>query len=270
MQLFPPGTTKLQGVDLNMKTMKKMSLMVLALLLALSLGAAAFAEETEAAATEAVPAATEAAPAEAEAAPAATDTAAADTKSEADALSNALAAYAKAKAEARKQARLDSLKEELNGYVTSGILTQEDADLILKYFTEQMTQTGNGFGRGVRNFPNGWNSRFGQFGQNGQLPQGTPQGGFGRGGKGFQNGQFGQNSKGTQQGGCNGNCLPNSRNGQNSRNPQGTQPNGFGMGGYFGNTPSAPDAGTGATPNVSAPTVPNQNTFPAPGAVPGR
>ena len=228
MQLFPPGTTKLQGVDLNMKTMKKMSLMVLALLLALSLGATAFAEETEAAATEAVPAATEAAPAEAEAAPAATDTAAADTKSEADALSNALAAYAKAKAEARKQARLDSLKEELNGYVTSGILTQEDADLILKYFTEQMTQTG------------------------------------------FQNGQFGQNSKGTQQGGCNGNCLPNSRNGQNSRNPQGTQPNGFGMGGYFGNTPSAPDAGTGATPNVSAPTVPNQNTFPAPGAVPGR
>lgn len=221
MQLFPPGTTKLQGVDLNMKTMKKLSLMTLALLLALSLSAAAFAEETETAVAEAAPAATEeAAPAETEAAPAETETAAADTQQDEKALYDALAAYAKAKAEARKQARLDSLKEELSGYVTAGILTQEEADLILNYYTEQMNQTGNGFGRGGKGLPN---SQRNPFGRNGQFGQ-NPQGGFGMGG----------------------------RHGQ------------------FNNTPSVPDTVTGATPNTTAPAVPNQNTFPAPGVFPGR
>ena len=250
MQLFLPGTTKLQGDDLNMKTMKKMSLMVLALLLALSLSAAAFAEETEATATESAPVAAETAPAE-------TKTAAADTQTEENALYDALAAYAKAKAEAQKQSFLDSLKEELNGYVTGGILTQEDADLILKYYAEQMTQTGNGFGRGGKGFPNSQRNPF------------------------DRNSQFGQNPQGNQQGGCGGKCLPNGqnnqfgqgnqfdRNNQFGQNPQG----GFGMGGrhgQFNNTPSVPDTVTGATPNTAAPAAPNQNSFPAPGAFPGR
>ena len=254
MQLFPPGTNKLQGVDLTMKTMKKMSMMILALLLALSLSAAAFAEETEAAVAEAAPAATEeAAPAETEAAPAETETAAADTQQDEKALYDALAAYAKAKAETRKQKLLDSLKEELDGYVTAGVLTREEADLILNYYTEQMTQTGNGFGRGGKGLPNGQGNPFGQNGR------GTQQGGFGRGGNCFPNSRNNQNGQNSQ----------NGWNGQFGQNPQG----GFDMGGrhgQFNNTPSVPDSVTGATPNTAAPAVPNQNTFPAPGAFPGR
>ena len=155
-----------------MKAMNKRFLMILALLLALTLGAAAFAEGTGETAAEAAPAATEEAAAS-------TDTATADAQTEANALNDALTAYGNAKAAGRKQELLDSLKQELDSYVAAGSLTQEQADLILKYYTEQLTLNGSGFGRG------------GKGTRNGQNGKGAQQGGFGRGGKGVRNGRFG-------------------------------------------------------------------------------
>ena len=107
---------------------KKSILIVLALMIAACLSVAALAEE----------------PAEI-----AADTA----QAESTALTEALEAYSKAKAESRKLEVLTSLKEELDGYVADGALTQEQADLILKYYAEQLTlmqQNGTGFGRDGR------------------------------------------------------------------------------------------------------------------------
>ncbi len=147
-----------------MKTLNKTGLILLALLLALSV--AAFAEETADTLTEATPAAVTTESAQAAA----------------DVLAEALTAYQNAKADSRKEAVLNSLKQELNGYVTAGKLTQEQADLILKHYTEQMTLQQNGSGRGGRGMQNRKN------GQNGKNTQGTQQNVPGKGGR---HGRFG-------------------------------------------------------------------------------
>ena len=93
-----------------------------------------------------------------------------EAEEKAQALSDALTAYNTAKQESRRKARLASLKEELDGYVAAGALTQEQADLLLNYYAEQLAQNTNsmGKGRGGKGFYNGL-----QNGQNG----------LGRGGK---------------------------------------------------------------------------------------
>ena len=147
-----------------MKNLKRTILMILALMTAICLSIAAFAEDA----------------AEAPAA----ETASADAaQASADALNEALTAYSNAKMESRKQEFLDALKQELDSFVEAGKLTQEQADLILKYYTEQMTLQQNGLGgghggRGGRG--NGFGG--GKGGRNGM--------GFG-GGRG---GRFGQQS----------------------------------------------------------------------------
>jgi len=133
---------------------KKTIMIVLALMLAACLSAAALAESpNETTAADAAKAAADAAQEAADAA-----------QAESAALAEALEAYGKAKAEGRKLAILTSLKEELDGYVAAGSLTQEQADLILNYYAEQLAlaaQNGNGFGRdskggrGTNGFVNG-------------------------------------------------------------------------------------------------------------------
>ena len=127
---------------------KKSILIVLALMIAACLSVAALAEEPAEIAADTA-AADAAAKTAAEDAQAAADAA----QAESTALTEALEAYSKAKAESRKLEVLTSLKEELDGYVADGALTQEQADLILKYYAEQLTlmqQNGTGFGRGGR------------------------------------------------------------------------------------------------------------------------
>ena len=121
---------------------KKTILTVLVLMLAVCLGAAAMAE---------VPADPAVSTAAKEAADAAQEAAEA-ARAEDTALNEALEAYGKAKAESRKLDLLSSLKAELDSYVTAGSLTQEQADLILKYYAEQLTlqQNGMDFGRNGR------------------------------------------------------------------------------------------------------------------------
>ena len=130
-----------------MKAMYKPGMMILTILLVLSLGMAAFAEG----AAETAPAADPAA---------APDTAAAsDAQASADALKEALTALENARADARRQAVLDKMKEELDAYVASGKLTQEQEDLILKYYTEQLTLQQGGRGRDGKGMFNGPKTR---------------------------------------------------------------------------------------------------------------
>ncbi len=205
-----------------MKTMKPI-LMILALMLALSLGVTAFAEE-EAAAPAAEPAAETSA----------ASSALSDAQAEADALKEAFEAYYKAKAETRQESVLNALKEELDALVAAGKLTQEQADLILKYYAEQMAtlQDGAGFGRN-RNGGRGGNA-FGSLpgsqgsGRNGNMP-------------GFGNSQNGN--------------LPGFGSSQNGN---GNTPGfGNGMGGRHGRFNSQPTDGTAsatpAAPNTNAP-----------------
>ena len=159
-----------------MKKNWKTTSLILALTLALMLGVTALAENPAAAPSDS-PAA-DAAKSAMEEAQAAADAA----QAEADALNEALEAYGKAKAESRKLAILTSLKEELDGFVAAGSLTQEQADLILQYYAEQLTlqQNGTGFGKGGRMRNDGTESS------------------IGRGGRGGR-GRFGQQQNGTQQ-----------------------------------------------------------------------
>ena len=153
---------------------KKPILIVLALMIAACLSVAALAEGP--AETAADTAAADAAKAAADEAQAVADAA----QAEATALNEALEAYSKAKAESRKLEILTSLKEELDGYVAAGTLSQEQADLILKYYAEQLTlmqQNGTGFGRGSKG---------------------------GRGGKGFGNGLMNGTTSGNDVNGQNG------------------------------------------------------------------
>lgn len=134
-----------------MKTMSKVGLMILAMALALSLGLTALAEGT----TDAAPATS------------ATD----EAQAKADALNEALTAYGNARADSRKQAYLDSLKQELDSYVAAGKLTQEQADLIYEYYVEQMTlqqNNGMGFGRGGKGGQKNLNG-FGKGGRHGRF-----------------------------------------------------------------------------------------------------
>ena len=146
-----------------MKTLSKLGLMILAIALALSLGLTALAEGTADPVPE-MPVA---------------GTAVDETQAKANALNEALTAYSNAKADSRKQAYLDSLKQELDAYVAAGKLTQAQADLIYEYYVEQMTLMGNsgkGFGHD------------GKGGRNGQNNQEMNQNGFGKGGR---HGRFG-------------------------------------------------------------------------------
>lgn len=132
---------------------KKTILLVLAIMLAACLSVAALAENpaetpADAAAADAAKAAVTEAQAAAEAA-----------QAESTALNEALEAWNKAKTESRKLSILTSLKEELDSFVADGSLTQEQADLILKYYAEQLTlqsQNGTGFGRGSRGVGKGF------------------------------------------------------------------------------------------------------------------
>ena len=126
---------------------KKTILLVLAIMLAACLSVAALAETS--AETPADAAAADAAKAAATEAQAAAEAA----QTESTALNEALEAWNKAKAESRKLSILTSLKEELDSFVADGSLTQEQADLILKYYAEQLTlqqQNVTGFGRGSK------------------------------------------------------------------------------------------------------------------------
>ena len=103
----------------------------IALALALVMGVVAFAETAEPS-TDPVPAVTEEAPTE-EAAPEAP----ADEAAKADdnaTLQEALEAWRSA----RESKRVDDLTEELNGYVEAGMMTQEQADLILNSVKERL------------------------------------------------------------------------------------------------------------------------------------
>ena len=112
----------------------KRTIIALTLILALVLGGAAFAEPVEARNPEPVEVEAQApaedeAPAEPEEAP---------EEDGEDSLREALDALR----EARHAAQQEALKEELDGYVAAGTLTQAQADLILNAFAE-----GKGFGR---------------------------------------------------------------------------------------------------------------------------
>ena len=181
-----------------MKTMKKtwMAILALACILCLSISVLAetAAETTEnPAVTENAPVAEETAPQEAE-------------QSAEDALTEAYEAYAKARKSARKQARLDALKTELDGYVAAGSMTQEQADLILKDATEQSAAQGTK------------NNRRGHLPGNGQSGQMR-----GKGGRNAQPGQVpgngGWNVQPGQMPGM-GNCNPGMQNSGNGMMPR--------------------------------------------------
>ena len=182
-----------------MKNMKKIATMLTALMLVLGLGAFAMAEGTT----------------EAPAAESAAGTEAADALKEAEeknqALNDAMTAYNNAKAESWKQARIASLKEELDAYVAAGSLTQEQADLLLSYYTEQIAQN-QGMGRGGKGMRNGKHI---QNGQNGQDIQNGQMNGFGRSGR--QGGRFNQQAPTAPQGN-----VPTAPQGNDSAAPQST------------------------------------------------
>ena len=193
-----------------MKTNWKITSLILALVLALTLGAGALAES--AAETPADSAAADAAKSALEEAQASADAA----QTEATALNEALEAYGKAKTEKRKLDILTSLKEDLDSYVAAGSLTQEQADLIFKYYSEQMALQQNGFG----------------FGKGGRMKNGN---------NGLMNGQDSQNNLNGQNG-LNGQGGKGGRGGHGRfNNPNGMQQNAA--------PAAAPDAA--ATPDVS-------------------
>lgn len=114
-----------------MKHMISGTIITLALVLVLALGIVALAENAPSDAPE-LPAVEDAQTPPEDAAPA--DSAdAAPAEDSADALQEAL----KALMEARRSGQLDDLETELNGYVASGKLTQEQADLILNNCKER-------------------------------------------------------------------------------------------------------------------------------------
>ena len=105
---------------------------ILTLALALALCACALAEET--------------APAE----PAVPTEVKTDEAAEQEAMEQALDAYRELKG-AAKVKNLDTLKKELDAYVADGKLTQEQADLILRHYTERFASRGEKGGRKQEN-----------------------------------------------------------------------------------------------------------------------
>ncbi len=117
------------------QSIRKISL-IAAAVLALTAAAAAFAEETGEPAAPSTPSAASQPAAETEAvpAPAPADASSSSQETDAQALSQALEAYRTAK----QAAHTADLEKELSAYVENGSLTQEQADLILKYYQERM------------------------------------------------------------------------------------------------------------------------------------
>ncbi len=139
-----------------MKRAKKVVTMLLALMLVLSLCGFAMAEGESDSSTDT-----------------STENVLKEAEEKNQVLSDALAAYNTAKQESRKKARLASLKEELDKYVAAGAMTQEQADLVLSYYAEQLVQNANGIGR----------SRGGKGLRSGLQDGKNAQDGLGRGGK---------------------------------------------------------------------------------------
>lgn len=154
-----------------MKHFLSKALLIAALALALVLGVVALAENTGTEAPE-LPAASDVQGAEEQ--PSTGD--AGDTADDA-ALQDALNAYRAA----QQSSRAEELEAELNGYVASGKLTQEQADLILKYYKDRES---------LRN---------GVCPSCGYQFQNSGKGGFGKGGRG--NGGFGKGNNGSFGGG---------------------------------------------------------------------
>ena len=102
--------------------MKKM-IVILSLALSLALCVGALAEQTP----TADPAET---------------TAQVETAAEQDPTKAAVDAYKALKKSAKAEKKLAALKEELDAYVADGKLTQEQADLVLKYYTEKLSSHG--------------------------------------------------------------------------------------------------------------------------------
>lgn len=100
--------------------MKKM-IVILSLALSLALCVGALAE---------TPSAEPTAPAEVE------------TAAVQDPTKAAVDAYKALKKSAKAEKKLAAIKEELDAYVADGKLTQEQADLVLKYYTEKLSSTG--------------------------------------------------------------------------------------------------------------------------------
>jgi len=136
-------------------------MIALVLVLALVVGAVAMAENTEPEAPE-LPPVEEVQPEQPEAQQPAGDASTNDTATNDTALQEAFDAYRAAK----QSGRQEELEAELKGYVKSGKLTQEQADLILNYYKEQESlrngtcpncgyQFQNGFGKGGRGMGGG-------------------------------------------------------------------------------------------------------------------
>ncbi len=168
-----------------MKKHWKITGMILALALILTLSVAALAESPAAPAAEAP----------------AVDVTAGSTATADTALQEAL----KALEAARSGDQLSDLEAELNAYVEAGKLTREQADLILKAYKDQ---------EALRNgvCPNcGYTFSNGGFGRGGRMKDGGMTNGMGsRGGNGGFGGQNGRGGFGRQ---------------QNGMQPNGTQPN---------------------------------------------
>lgn len=142
------------------------ALLLTALALALALCVSAFAETAEPEAPElpaiedAQPGTPDEQPATDDAQPDAQAPQAGDAASDSAALQDALDAYRSAK----QSSRLEDLESELNGYVESGKLTQEQADLILDHYKQQAEQKrgGRGYGKGSRGGRKGFGGKGGR------------------------------------------------------------------------------------------------------------
>lgn len=172
-----------------MKNIARIAFVLTALALALILCLAAIAETVEPETPE-LPAVEDAVPAEeapAEEAPTESTTPAADASADI-ALQDALNAYRAAK----QSSRVENIESELNAFVASGKLTQEQADLILKYYKGQAAlQNGTCPNCGYQ-FSSGKGSH-GMGGRGGKGGRG------GRGGKGMHGmGGYGYSAQGSQ------------------------------------------------------------------------
>ena len=65
-----------------------------------------------------------------------------ETAAEQDPTKAAVDAYKALKKAAKAEKKLAAIKEELDAYVADGKLTQEQADLVLKYYTEKLASHG--------------------------------------------------------------------------------------------------------------------------------
>lgn len=171
-----------------MKHMISGTMITLALVLVLALGIAALAESAPSDVPE-LPAVEDAQTPPEDTAPA--DSADAAVPAEDNANADALQEALKALMEARQSGRLDDLETELNGYVASGKMTQEQADLILNDCKErEALRNGECPGCGYK------------FQNNGGMGKGGRMNG-GKGGRGGMRGfggqaRMGQNAPGMQ------------------------------------------------------------------------